>query len=171
MVLLLILGFSLCESKSWAHHRTEMEVLNRDVECRYEFPQKWHLADLHQRFPTVENQTLASDLPGRIAYVIRFLFRQYRVDLGRWPALSLPVHQIIYVNNDTRIHPKLETMLHFSTLQLIRFRSFNFLCCILFNSVCISSSEQAMVEVKDHRPLALQCYAEEKTKLGAACWA
>lgn len=40
------------------HHHTKLKMLNRDVECRYEFPQKWHLTDLDWRFHAVENQQL-----------------------------------------------------------------------------------------------------------------
>lgn len=67
-----------------------------------------------------------------------------------------------FMYKDTQIDPK--SLLCASLLCFV-------FCYINFYLLSVwSPPEQAMVEVKDYCPLALQRYSEAETKLGSASW-
>lgn len=65
-----------------ARHHTKLELLKRDVKCRYEFPQKWHLSDLDWRLHAVENQKLGIRSTG----LNSLFYEVYSIFRGPWSA-------------------------------------------------------------------------------------
>ena len=101
---------------------------------------------------------LASDILAQTAYVIGFPPSRCILDQSQQVYTSSSCYQVIDVNKDTQTS-HYRSILHNCIL----------ICCNLFHLV--SSPEQAVVEVKDDRSMAVQREPEEKTKLGSARWA
>lgn len=164
-----------------------------DAPLRYELPQKWLLPDLDCGFHAIANQDMSSDWDARQecwSWQI-FLWVQGERDRPSQWACSTSSSQRHFLwmrthSETLKPEPEVEEgvfpvphlklnwhhsfinwrKLHFSRLawfHLLWIYSLTFF--IRFYSAFFWA-EQALVEVEDHRPLALRCLPEEKTELG-----